>query len=84
MGGNSSAHFSLPVYLNLQRRANLFGHCFILIFGQINLVRVHLEHAAPLITAIVFGYNVHVKMAAGVAVGSVVYFVRRVNLVNGS
>lgn len=59
----------------LQICFNFFNHFFIFGIGEVNLVRIHLESGAPLIPAFIFRNQVHMQMAAGITVSTVVYFV---------
>lgn len=52
---------------------DLLDHFGVAFLGEVHLTGVHLENAAPFIAAFILRYEMHVQMAAGIAISAVVH-----------
>ena len=71
-----------PCCRRLQIGLDLFDHLGILRIGQLRLAGIHREHAAPLEAVPVFRHEMHMQVAARVAIRAVVELIRMKGGVN--
>ena len=64
--------FAFDSFFVLEICLDLFDHFCVFRIVQINLTGVHLEGGAVFVTALVFGNQMHMQVAAGITVSTVI------------